>query len=97
MAVSEIDKQLIDKQINGTLTAKEHAMWSRRMQDQQFLQHWHEVQDAHVRSSFSSGSSADHLPIQSKADPKVSSIKNKWIIAAGIALGALLVFLLWNR
>ena len=96
MAVSEIDKQLIDKQIKGTLTAKEHAMWSRRMQDQHFLQHWHQLQDAHMRSSISSGSAVDHESPQSQAHHGVSMM-NKWIITGCVIVLVLLVLLLWIR
>ena len=45
MAISEVDLILIDKQIKGTLTAKEHAMWSRRMQDRDFIRVWHAAHD----------------------------------------------------
>ncbi len=45
MALSEVDYLLIEKHGEGKLTPKEFAMWSKRMQDQEFVQAWHANED----------------------------------------------------
>lgn len=97
MAVSEIDEQLIDKQMRGSLTAKEHAMWSRRMQDQGFLQAWHQAQDIQMRSSISD----DIPPKSSEQKPKQGWITKPrtsgiWLVAISILIILVLIFLTSN-